>query len=110
MLTTNVEKMYGGRFEPVQKVRPGLTSYASLFDYTHGDACIEDRVLYNSEIVPIKQEMELYYVEKASIQTDLSILFRTVLTIIAVILGKKTFKYPKEYYIAKERIANSEKV
>lgn len=111
MLTTNASRIYGGRYAPVQSVRPGLTSYASLFDYTHGDACVGDRELYNREILPIKREMELYYVQHAGIVTDLKIVFRTVGIILSVIFGKKEFKYPREYYIAKEALESlSEKV
>lgn len=101
MLTTNAARMYGGRYLPVMNVRPGLTSYASLFDYTHGDALVEDRERYRSEIVPIKREMELYYVQHRGIHTDITIIIRTALIIISVILGKKEFPYTKEYYIAK---------
>lgn len=110
MLTTNVTKMYGGRYLPVMNVRPGLTSYASLFDYTHGDALVEDRERYRSEIVPIKREMELYYVQHRSISADIGIILRTAIIIISVIFGKKEFPYPKEYYIAKAALENEAKV
>ncbi len=109
MLTTNATKMYGGRYFPVMRVRPGLTSYASLFDYTHGDALVEDRERYRSEIVPIKREMELYYVQHRSILTDTKIIFRTALVIISVIFGRKEFSYPKEYYIAKDALEKNAK-
>ncbi len=104
MLATNASKVYGGRYAPVQTVRPGLTSYASLFDYTHGDACVEDRDLYNSIILPVKCEMELYYVKTASIKTDLTIILRTAIIILSVLFGKKEFPYPKEYYLAKDEL------
>lgn len=109
MMTTNVSKVYGGRYAPVQTIKPGLTSYASLYDYTHGDALVLDRGAYNSEILPVKQEMELYYLEKASIATDLRIVFKTAMIILSVVFGKKTFEYPKEYYIAKERLEQLKK-
>lgn len=110
MLTTNVTKMYGGRYLPVMSVKPGLTSYASLFDYTHGDALVEDRERYRNEIVPIKREMELYYVQHRSLLTDIEIIFRTAIIIISVFLGKKEFPYPKEYYIAKAESENEANV
>lgn len=110
MLTTNVTKMYGGRYLPVMSVRPGLTSYASLFDYTHGDALVEDRERYRSEIIPIKREMELFYVQHRSVTTDIEIILRTAIIIIFVIFGKKEFPCPKEYYIAKAALENEEKV
>ncbi len=104
MMPTNVHKMYGGRYAPVLQVKPGITSYASLFDYTHGDACVHDRELYISTIMPIKKELELYYVENAGVGTDLAIFFRTAFTILAVLFGKKEFAYPKEYYAAKANL------
>lgn len=108
MLTTNVSKMYGGRYEPVLSVAPGLTSYASLFDYTHGDALVGNREVYLKEIVPVKREMELYYVEHKGLWTDIKLIFKTAGIIIAVVFGKKKFAYPKEYYIVKERLEELE--
>lgn len=104
MLTTNVSKMYGGRYASVLRVRPGLTSYASLFDYTHGDALVAQREVYLSTIVPIKRELELYYVEHRGLWTDTKLIFRTAAIILAVVFGKKNFAYPPEYYEAKKRL------
>ncbi len=104
MLTTNVSKMYGGRYASVLRVRPGLTSYASLFDYTHGDALVAQREVYLSTIVPIKRELELYYVERRGLWTDTKLIFRTAAIILAVVFGKKNFAYPPEYYEVKERL------
>lgn len=104
MLTTNVSKMYGGRYARVLCVRPGLTSYASLFDYTHGDALVAQREVYLSTIVPVKRELELYYVEHRGLWTDTRLIFRTAAIILAVVFGKKSFAYPPEYYEAKARL------
>ncbi|WP_455438278.1 sugar transferase [Hungatella hathewayi] len=104
MLTTNVSKMYEGRYFPVLSVKPGLTSYASLFDYTHGDALVENREAYISTIVPIKRELELYYVQQKGLSTDIRLILRTASTILTVVFGKKKFDYPKEYYIAKKNL------
>lgn len=106
MLTTNAAKMYSGRYSPVMTVKPGLTSYASLFDYTHGDALIEDRQRYKSEIVPIKQELELYYVQNKGFLTDIQIILKTAIVIFSILGGKKDFHFPKEYYIVKEHLDN----
>ncbi len=104
MLMTNYMRIYGGRYEPVQSVKPGITSYASLFDYTHGDALVENREVYNRDILPVKQEMELLYAQTASIRTDARIIMRTAAIILSVLFGKKKFDYPEEYYIAKDRL------
>lgn len=106
MLPTNVDRVYGGRYAAVKNVKPGLTSYASLFDYTHGDACVGDRKVYNEMILPIKQELELYYIEQQSIFTDIKLIIKTIVTIVLVVLGKRVFAYPDEYYIAKSRLEN----
>ena len=95
MLTKNVSKMYGGRYESVLSVTPGLTSYASLFDYTHGDVLVNKREIYLSKIVPIKRELELYYVEQKGLWTDTKLIFRTAALIISVAFGKKTFGLSK---------------
>lgn len=111
MLTGNVTKMYGGRYAPVLDVKPGLTSYASLFDYTHGDALVGDREAYLSTIVPIKREMELYYVQNRNLITDIKLILKTAGIMLSVIGGKNEFEYPKEYYMAKrnlEEIAEAE--
>lgn len=110
MLMTNVSEVYGGHYYLVQKVKPGLTSYASLFDYTHGDACVKNIDMYNATILPIKQELELYYIKKASIVTDTVIIVRTAKTILSVIFGKNNFAYPKEYYIVKENLKKLHKM
>lgn len=110
MLPTNAFKIYGGRYASVQSVKPGLTSYASLFDYTHGDACVENPDLYNGTILPIKREMELYYVENAGIWTDLTIILKTAWIILSVIFGRKNFPNPKEYYIAKKNLEELSKI
>ncbi|MGI6508636.1 MAG: sugar transferase [Saccharofermentanales bacterium] len=108
MLTTNVSKMYGGRYEPVLTVAPGLTSYASLFDYTHGDALVGNREVYLKTIVPVKRELELYYVEHKGLWTDIKLIFKTAGIIIAVVFGKKEFDYPIEYYIVTKRLEELE--
>lgn len=37
MVASTVERLYSGKYEKVADVRPGLTSAASLYDYTVGD-------------------------------------------------------------------------
>ncbi len=90
-----VEYHYSGRFEPVAKVRPGLTSAASLYDYVVGDT-YTDNQKYQQEVVPIKHEMELYYVQHQSFAYDVELILRTMGTIIGVALGKKDFKPMRE--------------
>ena len=103
MTKGTVEWFYGGRYEPVSWIRPGLTSAASLYDYTVGDT-YEDNEAYEKEVVPIKREMELIYFEKQSFSYDVNLVVRTIGTIIQVIFGKKSFKDQPELSIARERL------
>lgn len=91
----NAERLYIGEYKEILNVKPGLTSLASLYDYTHGEL-YEDMDEYEREIVPRKLALELAYVRQASLCMDMRIILRTGLTVIAKSLGKTKFKPPKE--------------
>ena len=93
---TLASQMYEGEYEEVKSIRPGLTSPASLYDYLVGDT-YTDNDLYKKEVYPVKQKLELYYVQHESFGYDVSLIFRTMGLIIAVALGKKNFKLIPEY-------------
>ena len=97
------EWFYSGEYEPVSWIRPGLTSAASLFDYTVGDT-YTDNDAYIREIVPIKRELELMYFEKQGFIYDASLVWRTVVTIVSVFLGEKRFSEQPELAEAKQRV------
>ena len=99
LMAESVDKFYAGRYASVLDVKPGLTSAASLFDYTVGDT-YQDDVAYRQEVVPVKMEMELLYLEKQSFAYDASLIWRTVVTILSVMEGKKNFKEQPEYEAA----------
>lgn len=105
MTTYAVEKHYSGRYEPVSLVKPGLTSAASLYDYVVGDSYTDNKK-YQQEVLPIKHEMELYYVQHQSFLYDAELILRTIHTIICVALGKKEFKPMKEYIIVQKIFAS----
>lgn len=96
MPISSVDDTYYGGFQKILSVRPGLTSAASLFDYTIGDT-YTDNDLYVKEVLPYKLEMEMLYVEKESFLYDCELVFRTVITIIAVFLGMKKLPEQREY-------------
>lgn len=98
MVASAVERLYTGRFEMVASVRPGLTSAASLYDYTVGDTYKDDNA-YKREVLPIKLEMERYYVEHESFLYDCQLVWRTIVTIVQVLIGKKDFKPQPELMI-----------
>lgn len=91
----NVQEMYKGKFAKILDVKPGLSSIASLYDYTHGEK-YESEELYNKEFLPKKLALELYYVEHRSFLMDMKLIVRTVKVIAQIACGKENFEEPKE--------------
>lgn len=92
----NAQKIYAGRYLDLLRLKPGLTSPASLFDYTHGEHYASQQQ-YEAEFLPIKLEMELYYAQHASFAYDLALTLRTAGIILCVLFGKQQFPFPVEY-------------
>ena len=93
--TVNADKMYQGEFKHILDVKPGLTSPASLYDYTHGEK-YEDEALYEKEFVPQKLRLELYYVKHQNFWYDIKLILKTAWIIIQTFCGKEEFEKPKE--------------
>ena len=91
----NSDKFYVGKYKNILSVKPGLSSPASLYDYTHGET-YDDEESYVNEFMPKKLDVELYYIKHRSALYDLQIIVRTIVTVISIILGKKEMKEPKE--------------
>lgn len=91
----NSGKFYIGKYREILSVKPGLSSPASLYDYTHGEK-YESEDDYVKEFLPKKLDVELYYVKNRSFFYDIQIVFNTVVTITQIILGKEDFVEPKE--------------
>lgn len=91
----NSDKFYIGKYKKILSVKPGLSSPASLYDYTHGET-YENEEDYVSEFMPKKLDIELYYIEHRSCIYDLQIIFRTIITILQIVSGKNNFEEPKE--------------
>lgn len=104
MTPAGAEYMYGGKYAAVLRVNPGLTSAASLYDYTVGDTYTDDQ-LYAVEVVPVKRDLELYYVEHESFSYDADLIWRTMVTIVQVFLKKKKFRPLPEY----EKVTSNKK-
>lgn len=85
MVTSAVNKIYSGEYSIVTEIRPGLTSAASLYDYTVGDS-YENNEAYIREVLPIKLKLEKYYVEHQSLHYDTQLVLRTIWTILAVLV------------------------
>ena len=91
----NADKVYVGEYVHIMDVKPGLTSTASLYDYTHGEL-FEDEESYEKVFMPKKLKLELYYVNHKSFWYDLWLILKTTWLIILKTCGKKVFKEPKE--------------
>ena len=91
----NADKVYVGEFVHIMDVKPGLTSTASLYDYTHGEL-FEDEESYEKIFMPKKLKLELYYINHRSLWYDFVLILKTALLIILKTCGKKNFEEPKE--------------
>lgn len=91
----NADKVYVGEYVNIMDVKPGLTSTASLYDYTHGEL-YEDEDLYEKEFMPKKLKLELFYVNHRSFWYDIVLILRTAWLIVLKTCGKNKFDEPKE--------------
>lgn len=91
----NADKVYVGEYVNIMDVKPGLTSTASLFDYTHGEL-YEDEDSYEKEFMPKKLKLELFYVNHRSFWYDIVLILRTAWLIVLKTCGKNEFDEPKE--------------
>ena len=91
----NADKVYVGEYVHILDVKPGLTSTASLYDYTHGEM-YEDEETYEKEFMPKKLKLELYYVNHRSFGYDIELVLRTAWLIIQKTCGRREFSEPIE--------------
>lgn len=79
-------RLYSGEQEVILSVRPGLTDYASIkfmnLDEILGDEEVDER--YFREIEPEKNKLRIKYVKERSFRVDLSILYRTVISLFKI--------------------------
>ena len=101
----SVDIVYHDQYQKILSVRPGLTSAASLFDYTVGDTYTDDQA-YQREVLPVKLEMEMLYVERHSFGYDCQLVWRTIVTILQVLVGKKNFKDQPELSEIRSRVGS----
>lgn len=86
MPVTSVDQQYSGKYASITTIRPGLTSAASLYDYTVGETYADNEEEYRRIVVPTRLELELLYLGKESLCYDASLIWRTMVTIIMVFL------------------------
>ncbi len=91
----NADKVYVGEYVHIMDVKPGLTSTASLYDYTHGEL-YEDEEAYESVFLPKKLRLEMYYINNRSFWYDIFLVLKTAWLIVLKTCGKTQFDEPKE--------------
>lgn len=89
-------RWYTGKYREIFTVKPGLTSPASLFDYTHGEKAgsVEE---YRRSFLFQKLEIDLFYIQNYNFFYDIAVLFHTAWVMLCIPLGRKSFPYPIEY-------------
>jgi len=83
-------KMYVDMMTPEEKgvilsVRPGMTDYASLWNFHEGEilaGSADPEKAYMEKIRPKKLELQMKYVRERSLQADMGIIFKTVARIL----------------------------
>src|SRR2546427_321486 len=81
------------------RVRPGLASPGSLYNYTHAESTLEDasaEAVYVERVLPLKLALETVYSRRASVLYDLWVMCRTAAIILAIAAGKRSFGDPPE--------------
>lgn len=91
----NADKVYVGEYKHILDVKPGLTSTASLYDYTHGEL-FEDEESYEKVFLPKKLKLELYYMNHRSFWYDIFLILKTAWLVVLKTCGKKDFEEPRE--------------
>lgn len=101
-----VDTTYYGEYQNILSVRPGLTSAASLYDYIVGDTYTDD-IAYRREVLPVKLELEMLYLERQSFSYDAELVRRTMVTVLLVLFGKQQFREIPELAEIRNRGKNS---
>src|SRR4029079_2954656 len=94
-----VDKYYAPEHFETLRVLPGLASPGSIYNYTHGEQMIDaadPQATYIERLLPIKLAIDIIYVREASLGYDIKIMARTILTIVAIAIGKQHFQDPPE--------------
>ena len=77
-----------GRFARISAVQSGLTGPSALYDYLYGDQ-VEDQESYVRDVLPVRLELDLVYLDKQGICFDLRMIWWTVVCIVCQIAGRR---------------------
>ncbi len=102
----NADRVYVDEYKQILNVKPGLTSPASLYDYTHGEL-FEDEEQYAQVFLPKKLKLELYYVNHMSLWYDLFLVLKTAWLIVLKTCGKTVFNEPEELKSTDDKVVTS---
>lgn len=94
-----VEAYYTAEQRETLRVRPGLASPGSLYNYTHGEALLVGETAlttYFERLLPLKLAMDLEYVRHASLWYDLRLMARTATVLVCRACGRRAFPLPPE--------------
>ncbi|WP_020401547.1 sugar transferase [Gracilimonas tropica] len=95
-----VKDYYDDFLKKSLKVKPGLASPGSIFNYTHLEDLIDDQnaeEIYFDKILKVKVGVDVLYSQNKNIFYDLKICFKTISVITQMTFGRKKFEYPQEY-------------
>jgi lipopolysaccharide/colanic/teichoic acid biosynthesis glycosyltransferase len=99
---------YSAADHALLRLRPGLTSPGTLYDYTHGEDIIgtaNPERSYVERFLPIRLALDHVYLRHASLRYDAALVGRTLVVIAATLLGRRSFAFPREYLEARLLLA-----
>ena len=94
-----VRDHYTPAFRQTLRVRPGLASPGSIYNYTHGEALLDSddpERAYVERLLPFKLALDEVYARRAGIAYDIRIIARTFRALAAITRGTRSFPEPPE--------------
>ncbi len=92
-----VQKHYSPEYLKSLQVAPGLTSPGSVFYYTHGEQLLPDGAaeeVYVERLLPLKMKVDLDYLVRQTVWSDLGVIFTTASVLVQKALGRRSFPFP----------------
>lgn len=94
-----VDKHYTAAYRESLSVLPGLTSPGSIYYYTHGEKMLAEddgdaEQLYLSRLLPRKMAIDIAYLRRATLVSDLRVIAETAVVLVQKALGRKDFPQP----------------
>ena len=83
-----LDRVRGKRFARISEVQSGLTGPSALYDYLYGDQ-IEDEESYVRDVLPVRLELDLVYIDRRGVFFDLRMIWWTVVCIVCQIAGRR---------------------